>query len=118
MTEPRQHSRARRFWDGHGSWVLLFAIAICSYQVGAQFTSASTARIIEVLVKANNEQVDSYRSRIRELHDRLENYAGDLKPVIQQAAADASEAADKATKASESATTAVDKAKSIEKPAK
>lgn len=116
MNETRQHSKARRFWDGHGSWLILVVVALSCWMAGSQFNAATTAKTIEVLVRSQDAQDESYRARLRELHDRLEKQASELGPQIHQAAADASRAADKATEASNTAVhAAVTAAKAVDK---
>ncbi|WP_213881220.1 hypothetical protein [Pseudomonas sp. dw_358] len=109
MTEPRTHSRTRRFWDGHGSWLLLLIVGISCWMAGSQYSASTMGSTIQILVNSQDKETDSYRQRIRELHDQIDHLNTSVQPVVQQAAKDASTAAAKASEAADSAAKAVDK---------
>lgn len=95
----RKHSRGRRWFDSHGSWLLLLAVAIASWMAGSQHNAASTASTVQILTDFYQKQEDKRVARIRELLDINQRLLLQFGPKIEAAADKASEAADKATQA-------------------
>lgn len=109
MTDLRTPSKTKRFWDGHGSWLLLLIVGICCWMGGSQYNAATTGRTVEILVNSQDNETAEYRKRIRQLHDKIDELNTSVRPQVQQAARDASTAAAKATEAADTAVKAVDK---------
>jgi uncharacterized protein YlxW (UPF0749 family) len=97
----REKTRTQRMWDAHGSWLLLFVIAISCFMGGSAFNAASTGQTIKVLSDSYERQENANRLRIRELNDENRELAKQLAQAVQkadQAVAKASEIVEKVEK--------------------
>ncbi|WP_341959208.1 hypothetical protein [Pseudomonas sp. RC10] len=100
----RRQGRGRRFWDHHGSWLLLCFVGICCFMAGSAFNAASTAQTVKVLVDSHERQDAIRIARIRELNQSNIDLIRGVTPKVQAAAEKADQAAQKATEAVEKAT--------------
>jgi hypothetical protein len=100
----RRQGRGRRFWDHHGSWLLLCFVGICCFMAGSAFNAASTAQTVKVLVDSHERQDAIRVARIRELNQSNIDLIRGVTPKVQAAADKADQAAQKATEALDKAT--------------
>lgn len=107
----RKHSRGRRWFDSHGSWLLLLAVAIASWMAGSQHNAASTASTVQILTDFYQKQEDNRVKRIRELLDINQRLALQLGTKADVAIGKAEQAVSKAAEAADKATQAVDASK-------
>jgi hypothetical protein len=110
----REHSKTKRMWDAHGSWLLLFIIGISCFMGGSAFNAASTGQTIKVLSDSYERQENANRQRIRELNDENRELAKQLAIRADQAVQKADEAVQKATEAASKASEVVDKVQPIQ----
>jgi len=101
----RRMNKSRRFWDLHGSWVILGMVGIFCFMAGSSFNAWSTASTVDVLVKSHERQEEKRIARIRELQGKIEEFQGQFVPQANQAAKTAERAAIKAEQAVEKAVT-------------
>ncbi|MFJ3487744.1 hypothetical protein ACIPL1_30605 [Pseudomonas sp. NPDC090202] len=99
----RRQGRGRRFWDHHGSWLLLALVGICCFMAGSAFNATSTAQTVKVLVDSHERQDAQRVARIRELNQANIDLIRGVTPKVESAAEKAEQAAQKATEAVEKA---------------
>lgn len=81
-------SQCRRYWDRHGSWLLISLVGFLCYGMGAQHAAYNMGK----LNLAQAEKIE----RLTEQNTRL---SMTIAPAAQQAAKDASRAAEQVEKA-------------------
>jgi hypothetical protein len=99
----RRMNRSRRFWDLHGSWLILAMVGICCWMAGSSFNAWTTASTVDVLVKSHERQDEKRVARIRELLEDNKRLTEKLGPQVAQAAKTAERAAKTAEQAVEKA---------------
>lgn len=99
----RRMNKSRRFWDLHGSWVILGLVGIFCFMAGSSFNAWSTSSTVGILVASHERQDEKRVTRIRELLDDNKRLTDQLGPQVAQAAETAERAAVKAEQAVEKA---------------
>lgn len=99
----RRMNKSRRFWDLHGSWVILGLVGIFCFMAGSSFNAWTTSSTVRVLVEAHERQDGKRVERIRELINDNRKLTNQLAPQVEQAAQSAERAAVKAEQAVEKA---------------
>jgi len=99
----RRMNRTRRFWDLHGSWLILALVGICCWMAGSSFNAWTTSTTVEVLVASHERQDEKRVARIRELLEDNKRLTEKLGPQVAKAAKTAERAAKAAEQAVEKA---------------
>lgn len=89
----RRMNKSRRFWDLHGSWVILGLVGIFCFMAGSSFSAWNTSSTVRVLVEAHERQDGKRVERIRQLLDDNKQLTETLGPQVAQAAETAERAA-------------------------
>ncbi|TWI48060.1 hypothetical protein IQ22_04253 [Pseudomonas duriflava] len=95
----REQSKTRRAWDNHGSWLLLFIVAISCFMGGSTFNASSTGQTIKIITDSYERQDAARIARIRELTDQNLALTKQVSDLAHTTAMKADEAAEKASKA-------------------
>ncbi|AYN94413.1 hypothetical protein EAW52_10805 [Pseudomonas sp. LTJR-52] len=110
----RRQGKTRRWWDHHGSWVLLAAVGIACFMAGSQYNAANTSTTVRILSESYERQDALRVKRIRELIDQNQILSRQLSTTVHTAVEKADQAASKANEAADKASEAVQKVQPVQ----
>lgn len=103
----RCRDKALRFWEAHGSWMLLILIGISCFMAGSQFAAEKNNDKFRMLIEAHDRQDAERVARINKLMDGNRELSLALGRVSGDVADKAGAAAESAERAAETASQAV-----------
>lgn len=110
----RRQGKTRRWWDHHGSWILLAAVGVACFMAGTQYNAANTSSTVRILAESYERQDALRVQRIRELIDQNQRLTNQLSTTVHTAVEKADMAASKANEAASKASEVVEKVQPIQ----